>query len=165
MVLFVLPPHTSHVLQPLDVGIFGLFKSYYYNESASFMNAHMGQKITRFDMAKLACKAYRKGMTPLNIQSAFRQPEYIPCINAISAEKLINCEGFREASPVRKVAALKGGKDAVLAFLNLKKRKRHSAIKEMQHLPHRHEMPFVQQYKTTDAQTKVRRTRNHVRLV
>ncbi|XP_052227458.1 uncharacterized protein LOC127842149 [Dreissena polymorpha] len=85
VVLFVLPPHTSHVLQPLDVGIFGPFKSYYYSECASFMNAHMGQKITRFDMAKLACKAYLKAMTPLNIQSAFRKTGIHPLSsNAIS---------------------------------------------------------------------------------
>ncbi|KAH3844797.1 hypothetical protein DPMN_087059 [Dreissena polymorpha] len=83
------------------------------------MNAHMGQKITRFDTAKFACKAYLKSMTPLNIQSAFRKTGIHPLSsNAISAEKLITCEGFRETSHVRKVAALKGGKDAVLAFLN-----------------------------------------------
>ncbi|KAH3726519.1 hypothetical protein DPMN_052386 [Dreissena polymorpha] len=53
-------------------------------------------------MAKLACKAYLKAMTPLNVQSAFRKTEIHPLSsNAISAEKLITFEGFREASPVR----------------------------------------------------------------
>ena len=27
MIHFVLPPHTSHVTQPLDVGVFGPFKA------------------------------------------------------------------------------------------------------------------------------------------
>ena len=104
-------------------------------------------------------------MTPLNIKSAFRKTGIHPLSRkAISAKKLITCEGFREASPVCKVAALKDGKYAVLTFL-FKKRKRHNDIKEMQHLPNRNEMPFVQQYKTTGAQTKVTRTRNYARLV
>ena len=44
VVLFVLPPHTSHVLQTLDVGIFGPLKSYYYNECAFFMKCSHGSE-------------------------------------------------------------------------------------------------------------------------
>lgn len=32
LIFFVLPAHTSHILQPLDVSIFGPFKSFYYTE-------------------------------------------------------------------------------------------------------------------------------------
>ena len=28
--LYVLPPHTSHLTQPLDLAVFGLLKSQYY---------------------------------------------------------------------------------------------------------------------------------------
>ena len=41
IVLFVLPPHTSHLLQPLDVGCYGPFKSYYYSECSQWMRCHI----------------------------------------------------------------------------------------------------------------------------
>jgi hypothetical protein len=36
-VLFVLPPHSSHLTQPLDVGIFGPLKNIYNRECSTFM--------------------------------------------------------------------------------------------------------------------------------
>ena len=34
--IFVLPPHTSHFLQPLDVGVYGRFKGLYEKELLKF---------------------------------------------------------------------------------------------------------------------------------
>ncbi|XP_053380044.1 jerky protein homolog-like [Mercenaria mercenaria] len=121
VVLFVLPAHTSHVLQPLDVAIFGPFKTYYYQECATFMQRNMGQSVTRYDMAKLACRAYLKAMSPVNIQAAFRKTGILPLDRGVvHQEKLFPCESFREDRPLEKVAAIKSGKDAVEEFLRLK---------------------------------------------
>ena len=121
IILFVLPPHTSHLLQPLDVGIFGPFKSYYHSECSLFMRNHMGQKITRYEMSEIACKAYLKAMTPSNIQSSFRKTGIHPfCRQVISDENLFPAEAFREKEPVKKVMAIKGGKEEVHKFLEMK---------------------------------------------
>ncbi|XP_060608143.1 tigger transposable element-derived protein 1-like [Ruditapes philippinarum] len=73
IILFVLPAHTSRILQPLDVGMFGPLKSFYYTECAIYMNKYMGKTITRYEICQLACKAYLKSMTPINILSGFKK--------------------------------------------------------------------------------------------
>lgn len=121
LILFVLPAHTSHILQPLDVAVFGPLKNYYYAECSSFMNKHMGQTITRFDICSIACKAYTKAMSASNIQSAFRKTGIHPLNpRIISAERLFPCESFREERPVQKVKVLKTGKAEAELFIQNK---------------------------------------------
>lgn len=71
--IFVLPAHSSHVLQPLDVAVFAPFKRYYYSECAAYMKEHMGKIISRYEVAAIASKAYLKSMSPWNIVSAFKK--------------------------------------------------------------------------------------------
>lgn len=118
IILFVLPPHTSHLLQPLDVGVFGPFKRYYHSECSLFMKKHIGRVITRYDMCGLAGQAYLKAMSPSNIQSAFKKTGIVPFSrDTVSEDQLYPAEAFREHEPVQKVMALKGGKDDVAKFL------------------------------------------------
>ncbi|XP_060563744.1 uncharacterized protein LOC132723096 [Ruditapes philippinarum] len=118
LILFLLPAHTSHMLQPLDVAVFGPFKNYYYSECSSFMSRHIGQIITRYELCSIACKAYTRAMSPSNIQSAFRKTGIFPIDPAVvSMEKLFPCESFREEKPVQKVKSLKTGKAEAESFL------------------------------------------------
>ena len=106
------------------MAIFGPFKSFYYSECALFMRQNIGQTITRYDMCELACKAYLKALTPVNIQAGFRKTGIFPFSSAIVArEKLFPCESFREDRPVEKVKAMKQGKEAVETFLQMKSEK------------------------------------------
>ena len=121
IILFVLPAHSSHILQPLDVAIFGPFKKYYYSECAQYLYSHMGQTITRYDMCELACRAYLKALTPLNIQAGFKKTGIYPFnSDVVSQEQLLPCESFREDNPVAKVKAMKKGPEAVETFLQNK---------------------------------------------
>ena len=86
IILFVLPAHSSHILQPLDVSIFGPFKNYYYSECSNFMQRNMGHTITKYEICTLACKAYLKAMTPRSIQNGFRKTGLFP-LKAITQEK------------------------------------------------------------------------------
>ena len=89
IILMVLPAHTSHILQPLDVGCFGSMKNTYYSLCRDFMKNHIGQIITRYDICSLSCKAYAKSVTVASAVSAFRNSgiyPYNPTI--ISSEKL-----------------------------------------------------------------------------
>ena len=118
IILFVLPAHSSHILQPLDVSIFGPFKNYYYSECSRFMQRNMGRTITKYEICTLACKAYLKAMTPLSIQNGFRKTGIFPLkADAITQEKFFPCESFREKNPIGKVKAIKQGKKALDDFL------------------------------------------------
>ncbi|KAH3772632.1 hypothetical protein DPMN_173973 [Dreissena polymorpha] len=94
---------------------------YYYAECAVFMQKHMGKVVTKFDVASIACKAYLKAASPLNIISAFKKAGIFPLNrSAIASEKLLPCEPFRDDTPLQKADAMRGGKDAILDYLKNK---------------------------------------------
>jgi hypothetical protein len=78
VILFVLPPHSSHLTQPLDVGIFGPFKSMFRNECHTYMKLNPGMSITKYNLAELTSKPYIKAMRPENLMSAFRKAGVYP---------------------------------------------------------------------------------------
>ena len=80
-VLFVLPPHTSHLTQPLDVAVFGPFKSMYNKECQMFLQKNPGINITKNDVAKLTSRPYMRAMSPENLVSAFRRTGIYPFNN------------------------------------------------------------------------------------
>ena len=84
VILFVLPPHTSHLLQPLDVGIFGPFKTIYNKECQKYLRENPGAKVTKLQVAKLTRNAYLSAFSPQNLISAFRKPGVHPCRNTIT---------------------------------------------------------------------------------
>ena len=47
IILMVLPPHSSHLLQPLDVGLFGPLKLAFSSQCSEFMRTNPGRVITR----------------------------------------------------------------------------------------------------------------------
>ena len=73
IVLFVLPPHTSWVLQPLDVACFRSFSRCYNAEAKKYMTNHPGQVITRYNIAEIASNAYGISLSSPNLKSAFRK--------------------------------------------------------------------------------------------
>lgn len=73
-----LPPHTSAKLQPLDVGIFGPFKTYYDNAMDSWLMRHPGCPVTIYDVGGIIAAAFTKSMTPSNIINAFRKTGIFP---------------------------------------------------------------------------------------
>ena len=76
--LFVLPPHSSHTTQPLDLGIFGPLKNIYNRECSTFMQKNSGMSITKYPVAALTYKPYIKTMSPENLISSFRKTGLFP---------------------------------------------------------------------------------------
>ena len=76
--LFVLPPNTTHKLQPLDVGVFGRFKKDLYSNIQAWMRAHPYQMIQREQLPGLICQTLKTSMTPNVIVSAFRKCGIFP---------------------------------------------------------------------------------------
>ena len=58
LILFVLPPNTSHVTQTLDVGVFGPFKAMYNKECHTYMKNNPGQIISKYQVAEFTARPY-----------------------------------------------------------------------------------------------------------
>ena len=71
--LFVLPPHSSHITQPLDVGIFGPMKKFITSECHQYLHNNPNQIITKYHLPKIISKSYDKAMCSKNIVSAFEK--------------------------------------------------------------------------------------------
>jgi hypothetical protein len=72
IIVFCLPPHTTHLTQPLDKGIFGPLKVYWRDECIRFMASHPDQVVCRFNFNALFSRAWAKAMTMPNILAGFR---------------------------------------------------------------------------------------------
>ena len=101
IILFVLPPHTSHVLQPLDVGCFGPFQKIYDNLRHKFMRSNISSGIPKHVVCELACKAYSLSVTPNNLTSSFRKCGIHPFNPlAVSRDSFLPSTVFKQSSPV-----------------------------------------------------------------
>lgn len=76
--VLTLHPHTSTRLQPLDVGIHGPFKTYYYSAMSSWMLHNLGYPVTIYYVGALIGEAFAKSMTPSNITQAFKKTGIFP---------------------------------------------------------------------------------------
>ena len=72
VVVCALPPHTTHILQPLDRGCFGPLKVAWKQECHEFYTKNPGRVITRLDFNRLFAKAWYKAMTAQNIINSFK---------------------------------------------------------------------------------------------
>ncbi len=73
IVLFVLPAHTSHVLQQMEVGCFGPFFRIYNNLRHKYIRENATSSIDKHSVCQLGCKAYSLSLAPSNLQSSFRK--------------------------------------------------------------------------------------------
>ena len=78
VVIFCLPPHTTHLTQPLDKGCFGPLKAHWREECWSYTCAHPDRVITRYQFSDLFRKAWLKGMSLQNIVAGFHTTGVFP---------------------------------------------------------------------------------------
>jgi len=86
-VVFCLPPHSSHLLQPLDVVVFHPFRHYHAEavEAATRMGSGDFDKVKFLDKIHSICQQKFK---PSTIQAAFRATGLIPFNPSIVISKL-----------------------------------------------------------------------------
>ena len=82
-----LPPHSSHITQPLDVGFFSALKRAYGHEINSFVRAHINH-ITKVEFFLAFHAAYKRSMTKENMAGAFRGAGLIPFDPEVVISKL-----------------------------------------------------------------------------
>jgi hypothetical protein len=66
-----MPPYSSHLLQPLDVGCFSPLKRAYSREIESLIRDYINY-VTKLEFLPAVKAAYNRSFTPANIRSAFQ---------------------------------------------------------------------------------------------
>ena len=72
VIMFTLPPHTTHLLQPLDKTCFGVLKTRWHQECQEYITKYPGRVVTKFQFSKLFSKAWYAAMTMQNVIAGFR---------------------------------------------------------------------------------------------
>lgn len=78
IVMVSFPPHCSHRLQPLDVGIFGPFKSKLKIAFNDYIASNPGIPISIYNIPTLSKDAFYSAFTPINIAKSFEKPGLWP---------------------------------------------------------------------------------------
>ncbi len=72
IIVFCLPPNSTHKTQPLDKGVFGPLKKAWTEQCHSYLLKNPGKVVTRYQFSLLFGQAWMQAMTPNNIISGFR---------------------------------------------------------------------------------------------
>ena len=72
IILFALPPNTTHLSQPLDRGCFGPLKVSWREECHRYMSENPGKVVTKFQFSPIFSKAWARSMIVANITAGFR---------------------------------------------------------------------------------------------
>ena len=73
IIVFCLPPHTTHVCQPLDCSFFKPLKEYWRDECHKFYQKNPGLVISKYNFCGIFREAWLKAISPRNIISGFRK--------------------------------------------------------------------------------------------
>ena len=98
IVCLCLPAHSTHLLQPLDIGVFGPLKQNYKTllvEKTRFTTYN----IDKADFISLIQKARQQGITSRNIQSAWRATGLIPYNPSVVFDKISTSHTERDTLP------------------------------------------------------------------
>ncbi len=78
VILFALPPNTTHLSQPLDKGVFGPFKVHWRQVCHDYRVSQPGRVINIYSFNSLLSKAWMKSMTAINIINGFKTTGIYP---------------------------------------------------------------------------------------
>jgi hypothetical protein len=95
IITLCMPPHSSHLLQPLDVGCFSPLKRAYSSQVERWMRAHCTH-VAKEDFLRSFHAAYSSVFTPENIKGGFRGAGLIP----LDPEAVISKLDIRPKTPV-----------------------------------------------------------------
>ena len=101
VIVFCLPPNTTHITQPLDKGVFGPLKMSWANECHRYMQQHPGKVVTQYEFTVLFGKAWCNAMTPSNIMAAFRTTGVFPfnsLVVAVPSKQVFNPKSLTKST-------------------------------------------------------------------
>lgn len=78
IILYGLPPNTTHFMQPLDVAVFGPLKKGWRKECKEWEMTHNDEILTQVNFAKVFLPVYHKFITSDNIKAGFKKCGLVP---------------------------------------------------------------------------------------
>ena len=78
VILLTFPPHTTHKLQPLDVAVYGPFKTYYNHALNNWQLSNPGKTISIYQVGELSATAITRAVNPENIRAGFNKTGLCP---------------------------------------------------------------------------------------
>ena len=78
VILFALPPNTTHLTQPLDKGCFSPFKAAWRKTCQEFYTHNPGRVVTRYDFSSLFSEAWKSSMSQKNVLGGFKTTGIYP---------------------------------------------------------------------------------------
>ena len=100
----IMPAHCSHLLQPLDVGVFSDFKRAHGQEMDRYSRLS-SQRITKTEWLEMYARARAKSMTARNIRTGWKYSGLQPLNPALVLEKVSihTVEGERPETPLHQL--------------------------------------------------------------
>ena len=78
VIVFALPPHTTHITQPLDKGCFSPLKVAWREECHNFSTKNPGRVVTQVEFCEIFSKSWHKAVSPPNIIASFKATGIYP---------------------------------------------------------------------------------------
>ena len=95
IIVFCLPPHTTHVYQPLDCSFFKPLKEHWREECHKFYQKNPGLVISKYNFCGIFQEAWLKAISPKNIIAGLRKAG----IHPVNRDKvLLSTRQFRKYS-------------------------------------------------------------------
>lgn len=94
IILLCLPPHTTHMLQPLDVGLFQPLATKYTHNLRNRTGAKLGYKINKPEFIIVYAKSRLEALNESNIASAWRKSGLLPYNPAIVLDPIRQSRPF-----------------------------------------------------------------------
>ncbi|PIK37236.1 hypothetical protein BSL78_25928 [Apostichopus japonicus] len=105
IILYCLPPHTSHILQPCDLGLFRTLKEHWNHAIIDFQKQNIGENVTKKTFAAVFSNAWKTATKPKASIGGFKASGLFPWDpNAFDREKLAPSEVFAQAQPTPSLA-------------------------------------------------------------
>ena len=99
--LFCLPPHSTHLLQPLDVSVFGPMKAAWRKLLKVHQIETCAGTVTKEDFPGLIAKLWEQSFKPANLKGGFRKTGLCPLSrDAISSHRLTKSLPFSQSASV-----------------------------------------------------------------
>ena len=84
VIIFTLPPHTTHVMQPLDRRCFAPLKVSWRQICHQFIAKNPGKTVSQYDFCRLFSQAWLKAFSIENIVSSFRVTGVYPLDRSVT---------------------------------------------------------------------------------